>query len=90
MNQDILTILDSADDFTKKVLLQGFVRNCEFWGKKASERTFEFEEKLNAAIEQEKSDDYIDYLQKELDTAQEQLTTLRKLYRAAVKSSKAE
>lgn len=89
MNQDILTIIDSADDFTKKVMLQGFLRNCEFWGKKSSERVFEFEEKLNAAHEQEKSDDYIAYLDEQLSQAQEQLRNMRKLYRAAVTALKA-
>jgi hypothetical protein len=89
MNQDILTIIDSADDFTKKVMLQGFLRNCEFWGKKSSERVFEFEEKLNAAHEQEKSDDYILYLDEQLSQAQEQLRNMRKLYRAAVTALKA-
>ncbi len=86
MNQDILTILEGADDFTKKVMLEGFMKNCEFWGKKAAERVFTFEEKLNAAIEQEKSDGYIAHLEEQLSNAQEQLVTLRKLYRAASKA----
>ncbi len=86
MNQDILTLIESADDFTKKVMLEGFMKNCEFWGKKSAERVFLFEEKLNAAIEQEKSDGYIAYLEDQLAQAQEQLVTLRKLYRAASKA----
>jgi len=86
MNQEILTLIDSADDFTKKVMLQGFIKNCEFWGKKAAERVFEFEEKLNAAIEQEKSDGYIAHLEEQLSNAQDQLVNLRKLYRAATKA----
>lgn len=86
MNQEILSLIDDADDFTRKVLLQGFKKNCEYWGKRSAERVFEFEAKLNAAIEAEKSDDFIDYLQQQLDQAQEQLTNLRKLYRAASKA----
>lgn len=88
MNQDILNLLANADDFTKKVLLEGVMRNCEFWGKKAAERVFTFEEKLNAAIERDMNDAAIESLQTNLDQAQAQLTTLRSLYRACNKEIK--
>lgn len=86
MNQDILTIIDGADDFTKKVMLQGFLKNCEFWGKKAAERVFEFEEKLNNAIERDMNDTHVANLQMVLDDCIAQRDTLRKLYRAASKA----
>jgi hypothetical protein len=86
MNQEILTIIDGADDFTKKVMLTGFLKNCEFWGKKSAERVFEFEEKLNNAIERDMNDDYIHNLTSILDEAIAQRDTLRKLYRAASKA----
>lgn len=81
MNQEILNLIDGADDFTKKALISGMMKNITYWGNKSAEYYHQCETKLNTLIEAEASDERIENAQQRLDKAQEQLNTLRKLYK---------
>ena len=78
MNQEILTLIEGADDFTKKALISGMMKNITYWGNKYYHQC---EATLNTLIDAEASDERIETAQQRLDKAQAQLNTLRKLYK---------
>lgn len=81
MNQEILTLIENADDFTKKALISGMMKNITYWGNKSADYYHQCEATLNTLIDAEASDERIETAQERLDKAQAQLNTLRKLYK---------
>lgn len=81
MNQEILTLIENADDFTKKALISGMMKNITYWGNKSADYYHQCEATLNTLIDAEASDERIETAQQRLDKAQAQLNTLRKLYK---------
>lgn len=81
MNQEIFTLIAEADDFTKKALISGMMKNITFWGAKSADYYHQCELTLDTLVSSEATDERIESAQAKLDKAQAQLHTLRKLYK---------
>lgn len=82
MNQEFLSLIAEADDFTKQVLTENMIKNVMFWGNKAADYVHACNNKLNQAIENDAPEHIVDTLQEKLDVANDKLLLLRKMYKA--------
>jgi hypothetical protein len=81
MNQEFLSLIAEADDFTKQVLKENMIKNVMFWGNKAADRLHDLEDKLNAANGDAKPYWFIEKLEEQVDEAKEKLLLLRKMWK---------
>lgn len=82
MNQEFLSLIAEADDFTKRVLTENMIKNVMFWGDKSATRLHELEHKLNTANGDAKPYWFIEKLEEQITEVNDQLVRLRKMYKA--------
>lgn len=82
VNETFTALFAEANDFTKKVLSDGMLKNVLFWGNKAADRLHDLEDKLNTANGDAKPHWVIENLQDQITEVNDQLVTLRKMYKA--------